>query len=91
MDYLMPVMNGFDAVKGMRQARFPYLIAGVTGQVMEDDITEFLDAGWCGLHVSPSLPFHLFSFTPHLTSTYLLHSPSPTWQALTSSSRSLSE
>ena len=47
MDLLMPVMNGVDSVAGMRRARFPHIIAGVTGNVMEEDISEFLDAGAC--------------------------------------------
>jgi len=45
MDNLMPVMNGVQAASAMRQARFPHIIAGVTGNVMEDDVAEYLDAG----------------------------------------------
>ena len=45
MDNLMPVMNGVDAAKAMRAAGYPYLIAGITGNVMEDDIDEYLGAG----------------------------------------------
>ena len=45
MDNLMPVMNGMQAAKAMRLAGYPYIIAGVTGNVMEDDVAEYLDAG----------------------------------------------
>ena len=45
MDNLMPVMDGVTAARHMRQQGYPFLIAGVTGNVMEDDIAEFLDAG----------------------------------------------
>ena len=45
MDNLMPVMDGVTAARQMRKQGYPFLIAGVTGNVMEDDIAEFLDAG----------------------------------------------
>jgi signal transduction histidine kinase len=45
MDNLMPVMNGMDAARAMRAAGYPYIIAGVTGNVMDDDIRQYLDAG----------------------------------------------
>ena len=45
MDNLMPVMNGMQATRAMRLAGYPYIIAGVTGNVMEDDVAEYLDAG----------------------------------------------
>ena len=45
MDNLMPVMNGVQAARAMRLAGYPYIIAGVTGNVMEDDVAEYLDAG----------------------------------------------
>ena len=45
MDNLMPVMNGVQAARAMRLAGYPYIIVGVTGNVMEDDVAEYLDAG----------------------------------------------
>ena len=41
----MPVMNGVTAAKHMRQQGYPYIIAGVTGNVLDDDVAEYLDAG----------------------------------------------
>ena len=45
MDNLMPVMDGVTATKHMRKQCYPFLIAGVTGNVMDDDVAEYLDAG----------------------------------------------
>ena len=45
MDNLMPVMNGLDATRQLRKSGFCHLIVGVTGNVMDDDINEFIDAG----------------------------------------------
>lgn len=45
MDNLMPVMNGSDAAKVLRRAGYPYLIIGITGNVMNDDLAEFLASG----------------------------------------------
>jgi len=40
-----PFAHNTQAASAMRQARFPHIIAGVTGNVMEDDVAEYLDAG----------------------------------------------
>eukprot|EP01036_Dinobryon_divergens_P061674 gene61674-biopygen14791 len=45
MDNLMPEMNGVEATRALREQGFQYLIIGVTGNVLEDDITEYLAAG----------------------------------------------
>jgi CheY-like chemotaxis protein len=45
MDNLMPVMNGPDAARHLRKIGFENLIIGVTGNVMDDDIAEYLEAG----------------------------------------------
>ena len=45
MDNLMPVMNGVDATRELRRLGYPYLIIGVTGNVMDDDIAEYANAG----------------------------------------------
>ena len=45
MDNLMPNMNGVEATRILRQAGYPYLIIGVTGNVFEDDIKEYLHVG----------------------------------------------
>ena len=45
MDNLMPTMNGLDASKAMRDAGYPYLIVGITGNAMQDDLDEYLSSG----------------------------------------------
>jgi CheY-like chemotaxis protein len=45
MDNLMPEMNGLEASKALRKSGYPYLIIGLTGNVMEDDIQDFVEAG----------------------------------------------
>eukprot|EP00597_Dinobryon_sp_UTEXLB2267_P007451 CAMPEP_0170083156 /NCGR_PEP_ID=MMETSP0019_2-20121128/18559_1 /TAXON_ID=98059 /ORGANISM="Dinobryon sp., Strain UTEXLB2267" /LENGTH=484 /DNA_ID=CAMNT_0010298375 /DNA_START=719 /DNA_END=2170 /DNA_ORIENTATION=- len=45
MDNLMPVMNGVEATKQLRMGGYKNLIVGVTGNVLEDDVNEFLTAG----------------------------------------------
>jgi CheY-like chemotaxis protein len=45
MDNLMPVMNGIEATKLLRERGFPHIIVGLTGNVMTEELNEFLDAG----------------------------------------------
>ena len=45
MDNLMPNMNGIDSTSQMRRAGFKYIIAGLTGNVTEQDVTEYLNEG----------------------------------------------
>ena len=45
MDNLMPTMNGVDATRALRKAGYKYLIIAVTGNVLDDDIEQFLQAG----------------------------------------------
>ena len=45
MDNLMPVMNGIDATRAIRGLGYRHLIIGCTGNVMEDDVRCYLDAG----------------------------------------------
>eukprot|EP01041_Mallomonas_annulata_P000687 gene687-1316_t len=45
MDNLMPVMNGVEATKALRREGYRHIIVGVTGNVLEDDIREYLAAG----------------------------------------------
>jgi CheY-like chemotaxis protein len=45
MDNLMPVMNGVEATKELRELGFPNLIVGVTGNVMDDDLAEYMRSG----------------------------------------------
>lgn len=45
MDNLMPVLNGSDASKVLRDAGYPYLIVGLTGNVHDDDIDDYLENG----------------------------------------------
>jgi len=45
MDNQMPVMNGVDATRILRMSGYRNLIVGVTGNVLEDDVHEYLTAG----------------------------------------------
>ena len=45
MDNLMPVMSGVEATMRLRAAGYPYLIVGLTGNVMVDEVDEYLRAG----------------------------------------------
>lgn len=45
MDNLMPTMSGVEAASRLRAAGYPYIIVGVTGNVMDEDIDEYLRAG----------------------------------------------
>jgi two-component system, sensor histidine kinase len=45
MDYEMPVLNGPDATKRLRDMGCTALILGVTGNVLEDDIVYFKSMG----------------------------------------------
>ena len=45
MDNLMPVMSGVEATVALREAGFRNLIVGLTGNIMDDDIRQFLVAG----------------------------------------------
>jgi CheY-like chemotaxis protein/anti-sigma regulatory factor (Ser/Thr protein kinase) len=45
MDNLMPVLTGTEATTQIRLNGFPYLICGITGNVTDSDIREFVTAG----------------------------------------------
>jgi CheY-like chemotaxis protein len=45
MDNFMPVMNGLDAVRNLRARGYPYIIVGITGNSMADDLAEYLASG----------------------------------------------
>ena len=45
MDNLMPIMTGMEAAREMRKIGFPYLICGITGNVTESDMDEYISAG----------------------------------------------
>lgn len=45
VDNLMPVMNGVEMTLKLRQIGYPFLIIGLTGNVMDQDMNEFLKAG----------------------------------------------
>jgi len=45
MDNLMPVMRGTEASQELRLTSFPYLVVGVTGNVTESDVDEYLKFG----------------------------------------------
>merc|ERR1711916_257502 len=45
MDNTMPVMDGTQATAAIRKLNFTNPIIGLTGNVMPDDVSAFLDAG----------------------------------------------
>ncbi len=45
MDGEMPIMNGLTATAELRERGYPYIIVGLTGNALEDDISRFLNAG----------------------------------------------
>eukprot|EP01035_Chromulina_nebulosa_P017116 gene17116-22630_t len=45
MDNQMPRMNGLEATKLLREKGYNQIIAGITGNAMDDDIIEFEQAG----------------------------------------------
>jgi CheY-like chemotaxis protein len=45
VDNLMPNMTGVDMTRQLRLLGYPYLIIGLTGNVMEQDMNEFTEAG----------------------------------------------
>jgi CheY-like chemotaxis protein/two-component sensor histidine kinase len=53
MDNLMPVMDGVAATTLLRNQGYPNLIVGLTGNVMEDDVVEYLNAGADGVLFKP--------------------------------------
>jgi signal transduction histidine kinase/CheY-like chemotaxis protein len=45
VDNLMPNMSGVEMTRRLREGGYPYLIIGLTGNVMEQDMIEFSNAG----------------------------------------------
>lgn len=45
MDSEMPVMNGLEATSSLRRLGYLGPIVGVTGNMMQDDVTRFISAG----------------------------------------------
>jgi signal transduction histidine kinase len=45
VDNLMPNMTGVEMTRRLREGGYPYLIIGLTGNVMEQDMIEFSNAG----------------------------------------------
>ena len=43
--FLLLLKNGIEATKQLRSLGYPYLIIGLTGNVMADDVKEFSSAG----------------------------------------------
>lgn len=45
MDNIMPEMDGVQATRLLRERNFKNIIVGATGNVLDEDVVEFLDAG----------------------------------------------
>jgi CheY-like chemotaxis protein len=45
MDYEMPVLNGPDATKVLREKGYNALVVGITGNVLADDVAYFISMG----------------------------------------------
>lgn len=45
VDYEMPVMNGPDACKAIREMGYPGFVVGCTGNLLPEDVAYFLDCG----------------------------------------------
>jgi two-component system chemotaxis sensor kinase CheA len=76
IDNLMPVMNGSDATKALRTHGYPYLIVGITGNSMEDDIAEFLSSGADIVIPKPFNKFTLDLLVKHIEKYGTLSQPS---------------
>ena len=70
MDNLMPVLNGVDAARELRKAGFINIIAGITGNVTDHDVFEYLEGG------ADIVCFRLY-FLPRACSCAFLSVPSP--------------
>ena len=53
MDGSMPVMDGYEATRRLREAGFSGLVIGVTGNALSDDKDAFTAAGADSVHVKP--------------------------------------
>jgi CheY-like chemotaxis protein len=45
MDNVMPRLDGLEATRKLRELDYKYLIVGLTGNVLDEDVDEFLTAG----------------------------------------------
>jgi CheY-like chemotaxis protein len=66
MDNLMPVMNGIEATRRLRAAGFDRLVVGVTGNVMDDEVREFVDAGADAVLAKPIKAATLVALLEHV-------------------------
>jgi two-component system sensor histidine kinase/response regulator len=66
MDNLMPVMNGIEATRRLRARGFDRLIVGVTGNVMDDEVREFVDAGADAVLAKPIKAITLVALLEHV-------------------------
>jgi CheY-like chemotaxis protein len=83
MDNLMPVMNGVEATKKLRELGFPNLIIGVTGNVMDDDLAEYLDSGADKVLLKPLKVASLRMLLQHIADHGPLSKPGMVLQAST--------
>eukprot|EP01036_Dinobryon_divergens_P035677 gene35677-46277_t len=75
MDNLMPVMNGVDATRILRQEGYRNIIVGVTGNVLEDDLKEYLAAGADFVIGKPLKMHQLDKVLRHVRETNTLSNP----------------
>lgn len=53
LDNMMPRMRGVDAIKILRGANYQGFVLGVTGNVLNEDLLEFLNAGCDNVMTKP--------------------------------------
>ena len=69
----MPEMNGSEAASALRSANYPYLIIGLTGNVLDDDVEDYLKSGADAVFAKP-LKNDLFDLLLEYASIHGLHS-----------------
>jgi two-component system, sensor histidine kinase len=70
MDFEMPVLNGPDTTRTLRESGYTLPIIGVTGNVLPEDVNHFLS---CGANVVLSKPFDLTSLLKAYSDLAMVH------------------
>lgn len=77
MDNTMPILSGIDATQALRSGLYPNLIIGLTGNALDDDINEFLNAGADLVLPKPLRPEVLKSLLHYISQNGCKRSSSP--------------